>query len=279
MFALHWAFEPSVLTGLALLTAGYSAAVGPLRRRLSSEAAPPAWRQAVFHLGTLSVFLALVSPLDDLADHYLFSAHMVQHLLLILVAAPLWLLGTPGWLAKRLVPRGWPSAALHWLTQPLQAFLIFNVVLWAWHLPRAYDAALADEGLHVFEHVTFLLAALIGWWPLLGPHPDAPPVSQPLQVLYLFLQSLPATALAALITLAPTPLYRFYVLARFYVPAPAIAGISPLLDQQLSGLIMWIPGTMIFFLALSLVFFRWFGSPPADAEVLVERSQQEAMHG
>jgi cytochrome c oxidase assembly factor CtaG len=258
---LTWAWEPSILIGLAGLVGGYALAVGPLRRRHQWGAPVPASRQAAFYLGMLCVWIALVSPLDGLGDKYLFSAHMVQHMLLTFVAPPLWLVGIPAWLAEKLVPAP-ARRIMAGITHPAVAFAIFNGTMWAWHLPRAYDLALQYEGLHVLEHLTFMASAVIGWWPVLGVfQPNRKAWTPLVRVFYLVLSIFPCTALAALITLAPTRLYTFYA------NAPEQWGLSPMADQQLGGVLMWIPGDMILLLALIIVFYRWLNqssSPLAD---------------
>ena len=255
---LTWAWEPSILIGLAALVGGYALAVGPLRRRYHWGAPVPISRQAAFYLGMLCVWIALVSPLDALADEYLFSAHMVQHMLLTFVAPPLWLIGTPSWLAEKLVPAP-VRRIMAGVTHPAAAFAIFNGTMWAWHLPRAYDLALEYEGLHVIEHLTFMASAVIGWWPVLGAfHPNRDAWTPLVRVFYLVLSIFPCTALAGLITLAPTRLYTFYA------NAPEQWGLSPLADQQLGGVLMWIPGDMILLLALTLVFYRWLSEPSSS---------------
>jgi len=249
---IGWVWEPSVLVGLAVLVVGYALAVGPLRRRLYGAEPVPLMQQTAFYAGTLIVFVALVSPLDSLSDESLFSAHMVQHLLLMFAAPPLWLLGTPGWLVERLIPAGQTRQALVLITHPVAAFLIFTAAMWAWHVPAAYDAALANETLHIIEHLTFMVTAVIGWWPVVGWYPEEARVAQPIKVLYLFAISLPCTALAALITLSPMVLYPFYA------NEPLAFGLTPLADQQLGGLLMWLPVDMILMGAASLALIRWF---------------------
>lgn len=249
----RWSWEPSVLLGLEMIAALYLAGVFPLRRRF--EGAPRAEpRQVVaFMTGLLVIFLALVSPVDFVADRYLFSAHMVQHLLLILVMPPLLLLGTPGWLLRPL-PR-WPSLAgvARWLTHPLVAFGLFNATFWLWHLPRLYQLSLESTRVHILMHLLFMATAVLNWWPVLGPLPELRLRSYPARMAYLFAQTLPNTGLSVLLIFSPTVLYPAYALA------PRLWGLSPLADQQLGGLIMWIPGSLVYLLALSVLFFRWFG--------------------
>jgi len=246
-----WSWEPSVLIGLSLVAGGYAVLVSPLRRRLDWGGPVPFGRQLCFYLGTVSVFVALVSPLDILADEFLFSAHMAQHMLLTFVAAPLWLIGLPGWVPEQLASR----ARLVWagtrLTQPAVAFVVFNGAMWEWHIPVAYDAALRSEPLHVFEHMTFMATAVLGWWPVIQRWPAKNHDPRPWRILYLFLSTFPCTALAAVITLSPHLLYSFYA------EAPLKLGLSPIIDQQVGGLLMWLPADMILMLAALIVGNHW----------------------
>lgn len=250
---IGWNWEPSVLFGLALLTGTYLVIAGPLQRRFASGKPLPVSRQLAFHAGTFSLFLALVSPLDVLADEYLFSAHMVQHMLLLYVAPPLWLIGLPDWAMSLSALGDILRRVAGYLTRPLIAFLIFNGIMWTWHLPSLYEAALANENLHIFEHLTFLAAAVIGWWPVLAPLPgSARRLPSFTRSLYLFLSAFPCTALAALLTLSTTVLYPFYG------AHPWQWGLSPLADQRLGGLIMWLPADMILMLVNMGILYRWF---------------------
>jgi len=274
---IGWTWEPSVLAGLALAGLLYGLAVRPVLASWHATSELSRWRVACFYLGLGVVFVALVSPLDALADGYLFSAHMAQHLLLTMSAVPLMMLGIPRWMYAQVIPRGWPRRALGWVTRPVPAFLIFNLTLAAWHVPRFYGLALENESVHIVQHMMLLIGAGIGWWPVLGRFPSAAPRPSPgVQVLYLFMQGFPSTALAALITLAPNPLYGFYA------EAPRVWGISVRADQMWSGLLMWMPGAMVYLVAATVVFFRWFAQDDAPAAELAGRSLQsthEVLHG
>jgi cytochrome c oxidase assembly factor CtaG len=247
-----WLFEPSIVLGLAVLYAGYLIATGPLRNRFKVNRPLTSGQFAAFTSGILVLVIALLSPLDLLGDYYLFSAHMTQHMLLTLVAPPLLLIGTPGWLFEPL--RRWRrvSDSLRLLANPYVAFLSFNVVFALWHAPSLYDAALASEPLHILEHLTFIGTALLTMLPVMSPTPLLPRLAPPVQVLYLFLQSLPPTALGAIIAFDSAPLYSFYI------EAPRIWGMSVMEDQVYAGLIMWIGGALIWLFALTIVFFKWF---------------------
>jgi putative membrane protein len=240
-----------VLLGITLLVGAYLAAIGPFRPRFRNADHVERVRVFAFLLGAFVMLFALVSPLDEIGDRYLFSVHMTQHLLLTLVAPPLMLIGTPGWMPRPLLrdPVIWRAA--RFFTNPFVAFALFNINFLVWHLPPFYEATLQNDTIHILEHLLFIGTAFLNWWPILSPLPELPRLPAPAQILYLFAQALPATILGAFIVFAPIPLYPTYA------AAPNIFGIDPMNDQQFSGLIMWMPGGMVYLLALSIVWFLW----------------------
>ncbi len=248
---IAWNWAPSIVVGLAVFLGLYLAAIGPLRTRFAASAPVTRAQIAWFTAGLLVILLALVSPLDEIGDSYLFSAHMIQHLLLALVAPPLLLLGMPGWLLRPLLRAGLIRRVLHLLTLPLVALILFNATFFIWHVPTLYEATLHNEAIHISEHVLFIATGMLNWWPILSPLPQLSRLSPPTQILYLFLEGIPATILGALIVFAASPLYPTYA------AAPRVFGLDPIADQQLAGLVMWMPGGMIYLLALSLIFFTW----------------------
>jgi len=253
LLSVGWTWYPSVVIGFSIWTILYVVAI-------QRGKPTPVMQQIAFHLGTLAGLIALVSPLDELGDEYLFSAHMVQHLLLMFITAPLWLIGTPGWMVDRIIPKGLIKS-VKWLTGPMSAFAAFVLVLWFWHIPFIYEMAQESEGIHIFEHLTFIGAALIGWWPVAGTETSIiPKPVPPVRMLYLFLLAIPCTALAVILTFAHTPLYAFYV------TAPHPFGLDALQDQHLGGLLMWVPTHMFLFLALSITFLKWFTDSERQAE-------------
>ena len=164
------------------------------------------WRLVMAFLGFTTVFLAVQGPLHDLAESYLFSAHMIQHLMLQFVMPPLILLGAPGALLwPALKPKG-VIRVLRVCVHPLGAFILFNVALVGWHLPPLYDLALENHNLHISQHVIFMIVGLIAWWPLLGSLEQLPRPHPSVQMLYLFAQSIPMGFLGAIITFASEPL-------------------------------------------------------------------------
>ncbi|HEU4993916.1 MAG TPA: cytochrome c oxidase assembly protein [Gemmatimonadaceae bacterium] len=208
-------------------------------------------RRSLFYAGLVVIFLSLNGWLHDLSDYYLFSAHMVQHLLLTMLVPPLLIAGTPGWMLRPLLHTPLVGRAARYLTRPGVCFVTFNVVLASWHLPPMYNTAMAHHSIHILQHLMFMAAAVMLWWPILSPLPELPRLSYPLQMLYLFLTSIPMSIVAVYITYGGTLLYPSYA------AAPRIAGLTPLEDQLLGGLIMWIPGGLVLFAVISVIFFKW----------------------
>lgn len=247
----HWDWEPSILIGLALLSVGYAYAVGPLRRR--QQLGPPVRRAQVlyFILAQLTLVLALLSPLDEIGDEYLFSAHMVQHLLLAALWPPLLLLSMPQWLVRPLFRRESFAGFVAFVTHPAMALILFNVDVYLWHLPGLYDVTLQNQSIHIAEHLTFMGFGLLNWWPVLSPLHEQR-LSYPLQILYLFADGMFMMVLGIVFTFSPTVFYSPYL------SAPRLWGLSPLSDQQVGGLIMWYPGNLPYGVLLIIAFYRWF---------------------
>ena len=238
----RWDWHPSVVIGLALL--------GGLYVYLGGLAAP---RRRVTAFGASLVVLgvALNGPLHNLSDGYLFSAHMVQHLVLTLVFPPLLLYGAPVWVVRPLLGPGWVLRVAHRATRPLAAGALFSAPITLWHVPQFYEAALEHHPLHIVQHLVFIATAVIMWWPILSPVPELPRANYPTQLMYLFALGLPMSLAGALITLSERVLYPFYA------AAPRVWGLTPLADQQLGGLLMWVVGTIYLWVAASVVWFRW----------------------
>ena len=269
----QWNWEPSIVIGTVLVVGFYLYAVGPLRRRYHLAESVKKGQVFSFLLGVSIMFLALVSPLDELGDSYLFSAHMVQHLCLTIVVPPLLLLGTPGWLVEPLLRKAVIFRIARVLTFPVVAFFLYNIDFWLWHAPPLYNATLENQGIHIFEHMTFIVFGIIYWWPVFSPSALLPRLSMGGQVLYLFLSGMPTVALGAGLTFLP-PLYAPYL------AAPRIWGLTAATDQQLGGLIMWIPGNIFYIVIASILFISWMQGQEAkqrEQEALADQRENEAM--
>jgi len=259
---LSWQIHPSVALGLAVSGGAYAAGIARLWRAAGKGRVVARWRAACFAAGIVVLAVALASPLDSLGES-VFWAHMVQHLLLSLVAAPLLALGAPLvpllWLLdaprRRRLGGWWHRAAgapalAGLLTIPLVAWVLQAAALWAWHLPAAYLAALGNEGIHTLEHLSFLSTGFLFWWVVLQPA-GRRCMGYGMSVLYLVTAGMQSGLLGALLTFAGRP---------FYGAQSAGAGawgLSPLEDQQLAGLIMWLPGGLVYVAAAGALFVRW----------------------
>ncbi|HEX7049990.1 MAG TPA: cytochrome c oxidase assembly protein [Longimicrobiales bacterium] len=246
-----WEVHPSIWIGCTLFAAIYLAGIGPLRRRYGLADRVDPWRVVSFLSGVAILFLALTGPLHTLSDDYLFSAHMVQHMLLMLIMPPLLLVGTPAWLLRPLLrPRAMMRTA-RFLTHPAAAFLLYNIVFVGWHFPEMYNYALAHHGVHIVQHLMFMVVATIMWWPVTNPVPELTRLNSPLQLLYLFAFGIPMSVVSAFITLSDKVVYPWYA------AAPRVFDITAIQDQRLGGLIMWVPGMLIYWAAVTIVFLRW----------------------
>lgn len=241
----RWSIHPSTAIGIAALGAVYIWASTKLQRD------PTRAQKIFFFSGLLLMFASLNGPIHDLSDDYLFSAHMVQHLLLTLAVPPLLLAGVPGWMLRRPLSYSFVRPAACFFTRAPIAFVVFNLTIAVWHLPPFYNAAMAHHGLHILEHLMFMTAAVLMWWPILSQLPEFPRLAYPGQMLYSFLMSIPMSIVAVYIAMADHVLYPAYS------AAPRVLPLTPLEDQLLGALIMWIPGGIIFMIIMTVVFFKW----------------------
>ena len=270
----QWDLEPSILIGTVLAIGLYFYAIGPLRKRYFPNEQVVTGQTIAFLSGTLIMFLALVSPLDELGDSYLFSAHMVQHLCLTILGPPLLLLGTPEWMVKPVLQNKVIFKVAKVLTYPVVAFVLYNADFWLWHAPPLYNATLENQTIHIIEHLSFIFFSLLYWWPLFSPSKDLPRLSFGGQILYLFVSGMPSVLLGAGLTFSP-PLYAPYI------AAPRIWGISAATDQQLGGLIMWVPVSIFYIVIMSVIFIRWMlqQEEKQQAKEAEEYGKQKAKDG
>jgi len=250
-----WHLHLEVLLLVALLVGAYLGALA----RLGPRGVPPGERPATgrqigwFTSGVVTLFVATAWPVHDLAERYLLSVHMAQHLLISLVVPPMLLLGLPPWLLRKLVSPAPIRWAVRNLARPFVALVLFNFVIVITHWPVLVDLMLRYHLLHFAGHAALFGSALLMWWPVVNPLPEAAGLSYPGRMLYLFLQSLVPTVPASFLTFGSTPLYRFYA------EAPRIWGISALTDQTIAGLVMKLAGGLVLWGVIAFIFFRWYG--------------------
>ncbi|HEX7000231.1 MAG TPA: cytochrome c oxidase assembly protein [Trueperaceae bacterium] len=260
---LGWQFGPVLLGGIAAAAVTYYLAVGPLRSRLAPGVPYPRGRAAVFGLGLVLLYLNEGSPLHDLAERYLLSAHMVQHLLLSYVVAPVILVGIPGWLLRAVLAGRRTLPISRVLLNPVVTFFTFSLVMAVYHVPAVYDLALANTSLHHAVHFVILLASLMVWWPLMGGLPELPKPAFLPRLAYVFLLPVAQIPIFAGVTFSDIPLYRQYAV----IPTRAF-GLAVLEDQALAGVVMKVFGLFAFGITFVVTFFNWYReelAPSADA--------------
>jgi cytochrome c oxidase assembly factor CtaG len=252
-----WHFEPTILAGLFVAIGLYT--YGSLTLK---QAFVP-WRAASFALGSLFVFLALVSPLDAAADRLL-SMHMLQHVFLTTIGPPLILLGlTPHLLQPLLGPAGVNRVA-RLVTHPVFTGALFIVNMWFWHIPPIYGAALDSLTVHVIMHVAFLGTGILFWWPVIQPSPLTGGHGEGARLLYLFATGMPMGLLALLFFASGGVIYSHYETAE------PLWGLSPIDDQQIAGLVMGALGEAAAFAAITLLFFRYLDREGAEGPAQVQ---------
>lgn len=249
----EWHPHPEVWLLVAGLAGAYLFALRRFGPRHVEPGERPATRGQVtmFMLGVLAILVAAEWPVHELSERYLYSVHMVQHLLLSLVAPPLLLAGTPHWMARRLLSPRPVMAVARRITRPLPALLLFNAVLVLTHWPAVVDLSVRQEVVHLAVHSVLMGASFVMWWPVLSPLPELPRISYPAQMLYLFLQTIVPTVPASFLTFASSPIYEFYS------TVPRLFGLSAVEDQRIAGLIMKLGGGLLLWAVIAVLFFRW----------------------
>jgi putative membrane protein len=276
---LDWHLEPTVAVPLLLAAVGWLALVRRVRRVHPEH--PVATSRSVYFVGGLAaIAVALMSGIEGY-DTTLFWVHMIQHLLLVLVAAPLIALAAPITQLLRAAPRDvrnrvllpvLHSTVVSALSHPVVAWLAFALVLWGSHFSPLFNAALEDRTAHDVEHGLYLVSALLFWWPVIGLDPSPRRMGYPARALYLLLQLPLNSFLGMAILFAQTPLYQHYAT----LGAPY--GISAIADQQTAGGIMWLSGDIVFIVALLVLIAAWMRheqreEPAADRRADLERAR------
>ncbi|HJU18473.1 MAG TPA: cytochrome c oxidase assembly protein [Stellaceae bacterium] len=259
--SVQWSWEPWVVASLALAALWYAAGFCRLYRRLGPARVLRGREIAAFAAGWATIFIALLSPIDSISDQ-LFCIHMLQHLLLMLVAAPLLVLGRPAlaflWAfppnGRKRIGRAWMALGLHagvrTLMHPVLVWLLFYGTFIFWHFPGPYQAALRNEAIHAGEHLSFVVTALMFWSIVIEPS-GRRRLGYGLTLLFVVKTAVLSALPGALLSLSQRPLYPFYT------DGAAAWGLTLLQDQQLAGVVMWIPGGFVYVLTAALVFVKW----------------------
>ena len=261
-----WTPHPDVWLLIVVLGGGYAYAV----RRIGPRRVGPGQRAAsgaqigAFGAGLTALWVGADWPVHDLAEGYLYSVHMVQHLLFTLLAPPLLLLGTPAWLAREILQPPAVFRVVRYLARPVPALAAFNALLVITHWPALVDFTLRSEPAHFAAHAAIFSTALLMWCPVVGPLPEFRLQSPPAQMLYLFLQSIVPTVPASFLVFAERPIYRFYE------SVPRLWGLSAGEDQRIAGLLMKLGGGLLLWTVITVVFFRWLAAE--------EESDEQARH-
>ena len=274
--ALGWHLDPLVVGVLLASAAGWLLLVRRIGR-LHPDRPVSGWRTAAFMAGLATIAVALLSGVERY-DTTLFSVHMVQHLLLMLLAAPLLALAAP---VTQLLRAASPGVRRRWLLpvlhstfagavgHPVVAWLTFTLVLWGTHFSPLFDVALEDRGIHQVEHAVYLVAALLFWWPLVAADPVRNRPTYPVRALYALLQMPLNSFLGMAIVFAAEPLYPHYAT----LGSPY--GSTPLADQQLAGGIMWLVGDVVFIAAVLAVVAAWMRHEDRDAPAAERRADAQ----
>jgi putative membrane protein len=280
-----WSWDPLMSVSLAIYGGLYARGLVRLWHTAGGRRAVRPWQAAAFAFGWLTLVVALLSPLDVLSD-ILFSAHMTQHELLMVIAAPLMVLGRPfvvmlwafGPDRRQRLTR-WtriPSAARTWhaVTGPLTVWVLHAIALWVWHVPVLYEAAVRSDAVHIVQHLSFFCTAALFWWAIV--HGRYGRVGYGVAVLFVFTTALHSGALGALFTFGSRVVYPVYA------DRSAAYGMSALDDQQLAGLIMWVPFSLTFLIVGLALFAAWMGESDRRlgfARASLSRGEIEAPHG
>jgi putative membrane protein len=256
----EWGLDPLVLLSLALAGWLYAQGVWRVWRASGVGHGIRRWEAWCYAGGWAALFVALVSPLHPWGKA-LFSVHMAQHEILMLVAAPLLVLGKPMAAYLRALPLDWARALARWgnssawqslwrfISNAFVAWLIHAVALWAWHIPSWFQATLTSEFVHALQHLSFVLSALLFWWAVV--HGQQRAMGYGLSVVYMLTTAMHSGLLGALLTFAGTVWYPDYS------GSTNSWGLTPLEDQQLGGLIMWMPAGLVYVVAGLILFAAW----------------------
>jgi putative membrane protein len=248
---LQWDFHPSIFFGILAFTIIYTLGITVWRKRFNLADKVNRRYPICFYSAMVIQWWALDGPLHYLSDERSFLAHMIQHLMLQTIWAPLLVLGIPGWLIRPLVRPAWVQSFGRVLARPRNAWVLFALVLFGWHFPPFYDLALRVHWIHIVEHLMMMVTAVIFWWPIFSPIKEVPRTTYGWQMIYLLVAMAPMKLLGLMIAVQNELIYTFYALQ------PRVWGLTPVGDQRAGGLMMWILGGLPLWAVLAYVFGQW----------------------
>ena len=271
-YQFHWNVHPDVVLLCIVLEVGYLYTVTQLRDLVSDAGRVRRSQVAMFTSGVLVLYIAAGTPIHDISEQYLLSIHMLQHSLFTLAVAPLFVAGVPAWVWQAILRQRGMLPLGKTLTQPIVAFSLFNGTLLITHMPFAVDFSLYHHWFHFLVHATLVATAMLMWWPVLSTVPELPRLSAPLQMAYLFVQSILPSVMAAFITFADSAVYPFYE------RAPRMWGLSAVTDQQIAGGIMKLLGSVVLWGFIGVVFFQWYNREQAADQEPRWNEIEEELH-
>lgn len=265
-FAWHW--SPVPLAFLLLLGLFYGLGIRQARKNDGRDKPLGASRVISFVVAILLMALVLLTPLDTVARTQLFSAHMLQAVVLTTLCAPLFLSACPSWLIEPLLRLPVVGSTIRVFTQAVVASLLFNGIFLAWHAPGLFTFALTHSTLYHVAMLSIFCVSLLNWWPLIGPVRELRRLSYPLQMLYAFLDGWPVDIFAFLLVFTGVVFYPHYAL-------PPQLGITAFADQAVGGAFLLIPG-LVDLVVMTPLFFRWLGQIEEQARIADQKRQEEA---
>jgi putative membrane protein len=249
---VHWHTEPALLIGILLVVWAYLVLAGPMRDSVAPNQPFPRREAGWFFAGVVVFYIAVGSPLDAMGESFLFSAHMVQHNLLMYLVALMTVLALPGWMTDGLLAKSrLVTAVAKFLVQPLVAGFVFTFTFCIWHFPVLYELALHNKVAHMVEHLTMLGASVMAFWPILSRSETLPRMQWGMQILYVFLLMVVQIPLFGILTFSTEVLYPTYGLA------PRISPLDPLGDQVLGGLLMKVANMVVSLIIVGRAFYKW----------------------
>ena len=252
--ALVWDVHESIVIGVLLLALLYGLAVTRWRVKYGwSDRPAETWQVALFYGNCGLLYVTLDGVLHHLADELFFSAHMLQHMLLQLIWAPLLVFSVPDWLWRALLRPRVLGRIGGFLSRPIVAFLAFNGFMWGWHYPAMYELALRNHPWHILQHLCFMTSAVLLWWVLIAPLPELR-ASYARRMIFIFANMLAMKALGLSLALSDHVIYPFYS------ENVRALGLDPLSDQQLGAMLMWMPGGGFLWFGMARIWWQWLRS-------------------